>query len=274
MDPIFVAQLGCHLARALQAIHNARDARGTHLGLVHRDVTPANVIVLGNNDVRILDFGVVKRNGDNLTVTGQVKGKLGYMAPEQVEGGEVSSLGDIFALGALLWEVATLRPLFVRANPLDTVGAVLQAEPLPPSLLCGRIPPELDAILLRALARHPDDRYQSAEELADALEGFLFDMGVHHTFSFTNPDIVRVAGPVVAARRMLGVQIAKGLPLRPADLMSCRFGGLADVDVPAQPRACPSVGQEDPTMRLASLPEPANWDDGSTGSLTIRLGAL
>ena len=154
----------------LQAAHDAKSEKGTPLEIVHRDVSPQNVLVGVDGLPRLVDFGVAKAV-DRLQTTGDggVKGKLGYAAPEQLEGSDVDRRTDIWAAAVVLWEMLAGRRLFAAPNALATLTAVLTREIEAPSRF-GSGPPELDAIVLRGLARAPDERYGSASEMADAIE--------------------------------------------------------------------------------------------------------
>jgi eukaryotic-like serine/threonine-protein kinase len=155
----------------LHAAHEATDEQGVALGLVHRDVSPQNVLVGLDGITRIADFGVAKAAGRvQSTRDGTVKGKLAYMAPEQIGGGDVSPLSDVFAAAVVLWEVLTGARLFAGANDAERVFKVMSA-PIPrPSTRRAGLPAALDAIVLRGLERDPARRCASAREMALALE--------------------------------------------------------------------------------------------------------
>ncbi len=155
----------------LHAAHEAKSERGEPLGIVHRDVSPQNVIVGTDGVARVLDFGVAKAAGRvQSTREGQLKGKLAYMAPEQVAGRAVSRQSDVFAAAAVLWEALVGRRLFRGENEADTLYNVLQRPIDPPSALRPEIPAALDAIVLRGLERDRAKRYQSAFDMAVDLE--------------------------------------------------------------------------------------------------------
>jgi serine/threonine protein kinase len=170
--PVAVA---CALARdllsGLHAAHEATDPAGRPLGIVHRDVSPQNVIVGVDGLAHLLDFGVAKAVGrSQSTRNGAIKGKLAYMAPEQLRGGLVTRRTDVYAAGVVLWEMLTGGRLFDSRK--DVGVALSQAkEPIaPPSSMVPDLPASLDAIALRALAREPRDRYPNAAEMAADIE--------------------------------------------------------------------------------------------------------
>lgn len=155
----------------LHAAHEARDPSGAPLNIVHRDVSPHNVIVGVDGRARVLDFGVAKAVGrSQQTREGTLKGKLSYMAPEQLEG-RVDRRSDVFAASIVLWELLTGLRLFTGENEGQTLMRLLGGQCDAPSALAD-VPPALDAVVLRGLARVPEDRFQTAHEMAEALAAF------------------------------------------------------------------------------------------------------
>jgi serine/threonine protein kinase len=175
--PLHIAVgIASQLCTGLHFAHQFTDTNGKPLGLVHRDVNPANILITYGGEVKIIDFGVAKSNANVQTITGMIKGKVAYMPPEQVLGREVDQRADIFSAGVVLWEMLTGRPLFLRSNEAATLYAIMNAPIAPPSVLRPEVPPRLDVIVGRALARSPSDRYESAEEMAADLEDVLADL--------------------------------------------------------------------------------------------------
>lgn len=155
---------------ALDYAHTRRDEHGEPLGLIHRDVSPSNLIINESGHVKVIDFGIAKAKSQQLrTQTGRIKGKMAYMAPEAIKGLELDARSDLFSAGVLAHELLTARPLFASKNDYQTLQRVQNAELIPPSKYNADCPPELDAIVLKALARDRDTRWQSAEEMRDAL---------------------------------------------------------------------------------------------------------
>src|SRR6195256_462403 len=158
------------LCDALDYAHHKVDDSGTPLGLVHRDVSPSNVLVTSAGQVKVIDFGIAKAQSAQLrTQTGRVKGKLAYMAPEALAGKDLDARSDLFAAGVIAHELLTARPLFGSKNEYQTLMKVQRGEVVPPSTFNQACLPELDAIVLRALARDPDDRFLHASDLRDEL---------------------------------------------------------------------------------------------------------
>jgi serine/threonine-protein kinase len=137
-------------------------------GIVHRDIKPANVVITHAGAIKVMDFGIARAlhgASTTMTQTGMVMGTPQYLSPEQALGKAVDHRSDLYATGCLLYELLTLRPPFVGETPLSVVYQHVQDEPHVPSELNDRVPPELDGLVLRALAKNPDDRFQSAEEM-------------------------------------------------------------------------------------------------------------
>ncbi len=162
--------------RALDALgyaHEARDHRGASLDIVHRDISPHNILITNNGHVKLLDFGIAKaKSHEARTATGYVKGKLAYIAPEQAQAEPVDKRADIWSVGVVLWEMLAGTRLFRMESDAATLAAVLGAEIAVPSSLRPEVPPELDQIILRALERERSLRYPSAFAMKCDLEHF------------------------------------------------------------------------------------------------------
>jgi serine/threonine-protein kinase len=156
----------------LHAAHEATDDGGQPLGIVHRDVSPQNVLVTFAGVPKIADFGIAKAAGNmHSTGDGSAKGKLSYMAPEQVMSDPVTPRTDVFAAGIVLWECLTRRRLVEGGSAAERLRALLDLEVPAPSTVAHDVPLALDAIVLRALAKDPAKRFASASEMAAALQG-------------------------------------------------------------------------------------------------------
>ncbi|HEU5059659.1 MAG TPA: protein kinase [Kofleriaceae bacterium] len=176
----------CHIllkvCEGLDYAHNKRDAAGNPLNLVHRDISPQNVIASYEGEIKLIDFGIVKAEGRaTRTLAGLVKGKFAYMSPEQLRGLPVDRRSDVFACGIVLHELLTGEPLFKRGTEFETLRRARYGEIDPPSKINREVPPELDRIVLKALARHVDDRYQNALQFRDELWEFVRSHGCFYS---------------------------------------------------------------------------------------------
>ncbi len=158
----------------LDYAHKKTDASGRPLGIVHRDISPQNILVSFEGGVKVVDFGIAKA-ADQATVTrsGVLKGKYSYMSPEQAGGQHIDCRTDIFALGVVLYELLTGTRLFKRATDIQTLNAVTECNIAPPSEINTRVPTDLDDIAMRALAKDRDARFPEARQLGMALESWM-----------------------------------------------------------------------------------------------------
>jgi serine/threonine-protein kinase len=164
----------CGALDGLQAAHDATNAAGSPLQIVHRDISPQNIMVGADGIARVLDFGVAKAAGSlHVTRDGEIKGKLAYMSPEQLGAQAIDRRTDVYAAGVILWEAVTGRPLFDGDSEAAIIAAVLRQEIPVPSTVAAGIPPGLDAVIMRSLAHRADDRFGSAREMALALESVV-----------------------------------------------------------------------------------------------------
>jgi hypothetical protein len=159
------------VAAGLHYTHERTGPDGKLLGIVHRDVSPHNVILTYDGDVKIVDFGVAKASTQlSRTRTGVLKGKVAYMAPEQATGQPLDRRSDVFCIGILLWEMTTGRWLFRRRTELETMNAVVESRPPRPSRLVSDVPRDLERLVMKTLARSRDARWATAGELVDAID--------------------------------------------------------------------------------------------------------
>lgn len=172
IPPAIAVRVLSDALRGLHAAHELRDRRGQRLGVVHRDVSPQNLLVGLDGVTRVTDFGIAMATGRLVaTRTGAgIRGKLIYLSPEQILRRTMDRRADVFAAGIVLWECLTGKSLFGGATEAETIGRVLGAPVAPPSTHAPDVSLELDEICLRALERDPERRFASAEEFADALD--------------------------------------------------------------------------------------------------------
>ena len=166
------------VCEGLDYAHNKKDSAGRELHLVHRDVSPQNILLSYDGEVKLIDFGIAKAaNKAGKTQAGILKGKFGYMSPEQVRGLPLDRRSDIFSVGIVLYELLTGERLFVGESDFSTLEKVRNVEIMPPSTYNRKIPEELEQIVLKALAKDVEDRYQTAMDLHDDLQSFMYTSG-------------------------------------------------------------------------------------------------
>ncbi len=165
------------MCAGLSYAHERSDLDGTPLGIVHRDISPQNVVVTFSGDVKIVDFGIAKSDskGIDQTKSGKLKGKVPYMSPEQARGDDIDHRSDIFAMGVMLFELTTGRRLFKGASEYETLKLICDRDYPRPSQVLANYPPALERIVMRALEKDRDERYQSAREMQSDLEAFIRD---------------------------------------------------------------------------------------------------
>jgi eukaryotic-like serine/threonine-protein kinase len=174
--PVPAAAFIAHeICKGLSYAHELTDENGVPLQLVHRDMSPPNVLVTKYGEVKIVDFGLAKATSQlEKSEPGIIKGKFAYLSPEATLEQEVDRRADIFAVGIMLWELLASQRLFVGETDLQTVQKVQAARVPPISQINRKVPPELERIVGKALARDPRQRYQTARELGQALSNFMF----------------------------------------------------------------------------------------------------
>jgi hypothetical protein len=191
----------------LHAAHEARDERGEPLGIVHRDVSPHNILVGVDGITRLVDFGIAKAAGRlHTTRDSSVKGKYAYMAPEQVRGEPVSRLTDTYAATIVFWELLTGERLFVGKTEAETIHKCLVGRVQPPSLFAPELGTQLDEIVRKGLSRDPARRYQTAREMALDLESRVEAIRPSEVGAW----VERIAGEALVARGAVLAQIEHG----------------------------------------------------------------
>jgi len=173
MPPRITACIVLQICRGLDYAHSKRDGADLPLGIVHGDVSPQNILISQDGEVKIIDFGVARaRAGMAGNGRLRIQGKPAYLSPEQAAGERIDHRSDLFSLGIVFYELITVTRLFKRKTQEETVRAVLEGEILPPSALCTCVPPMLESIVIKALERDPARRYASAKEMEADLIGY------------------------------------------------------------------------------------------------------
>jgi eukaryotic-like serine/threonine-protein kinase len=174
MRPEMAAHVASKMCEGLDYAHKKKDAAGKPLGIIHRDISPQNILVSYEGELKIIDFGIAKAAvRSSKTQAGVLKGKFGYMSPEQVRGLPLDRRSDVFAIGTILYELLVADRLFVGESDFETLERVRNVDVPPPSKSVKDCPPELEQIILKALAKDVEDRYQWAGEMQEHLQAFL-----------------------------------------------------------------------------------------------------
>jgi serine/threonine protein kinase len=233
--------IGATMCGALEGLHAAHEAKsddGRALHIVHRDVSPQNILVGADGIARVLDFGIAKATGrSQSTVDGHIKRTLAYMAPEQLQGGTVDRRTDVFAAGIVLWETLTRRPLFGADTEAQIIANVLGQRIESPSSCSGELPKAVDLVVMRALQRTPTKRYATARQMARELEA-----------------CVGIASPA---------RVAEWVDSLAADVLKRRSRALEEIEARTVERAgVARAGTESARLILAARPADAARDTG------------
>lgn len=279
-----VSRIAVDMLSGLHAAHDSVDIRGNRLELVHRDVSPQNIVVGTDGTTRLIDFGIAKASlRITETRSGSLKGKYGYMSPEHVRGEAVDRRADLFCAGIVLWEALTSKRLFRGENELEAVRLVNEGEVAPPSSIVPTLPAALDAVVLKALARPVGERFQSATEFLEALEAAVPPAPARDVTSV----VKAFCGDRIEERRTTLEATLAGR-IEPMRSMSRSWGGPSDPSgtVEASPeahrRALEARGEEASNPPLASThgagtgrrpPRVALWV-GAGALLVVLLGVV
>jgi eukaryotic-like serine/threonine-protein kinase len=256
IDVPMAVRVVARVCSGLHAAHELLGEDGEPLHVVHRDVSPQNVLVSTTGQVRLTDFGVAKARGQvhAPTQTGEVKGKLSYMAPEQVTTKDIDRRADIFALGCVLYEATVGERPYAGGDALATLYQLLEEPLTPPSVKRPGYPPELEKIVMRAMARERDERFATAEEFGRALERFLLsekamvsDARVAELVKATLADSISRRSTAIAD----AIRAIEDEKTRPT------LGSSPSIESPAPPApevmSPPAIGPSGPTLSGTSL---------------------
>jgi serine/threonine-protein kinase len=241
----------------LHAAHEAKTEQGEALSIVHRDVSPQNVLVGIDGVPRVLDFGVAKAaHRAHATREGQVKGKIAYMAPEQLRSDHVDRRCDVYAASVVLWEAVTRKRLYQADTDARVMAMVLFEDPPAPSTLVPGINPELERIILRGLARDRDQRYATAREMALDLENCL----PLASASAIGGWVERLAGDTLGARarRVATIESSTSLPqIQLPAMPSAPVPASAPIAASAQGAPSAPIEVDEPTLTISSVNDAA-----------------
>ncbi|RJS25779.1 protein kinase [Corallococcus sp. H22C18031201] len=231
------------MCEGLDYAHRKKDGMGRDLNIVHRDISPQNVLISFEGEVKVIDFGIAKAAGKaTKTQAGILKGKFGYMSPEQIRGLPLDRRSDVFAIGVCLYEMLTGERLFVGESDFSVLEKVRKAEVAPPSTYNRRIPEALERIVLKSLAKDVDERYQYASELGDDLQRFL----ITSDSIFSRKDLMQYMKSTFAEEVEREKQrLAEYADIRPPD------GMLAAIEAGFSGPPPPSMTQSMPAMTAA-----------------------
>jgi len=246
------------MLHGLHAAHEAKDDRGVPLGIVHRDISPHNVIVGVDGITRVIDFGIAKaKTSSEATQAGMVKGKVPYLAPEQLDGRQATVATDVYAASLVFWEVLTGRRLFDADYDHAIVALILRGQVEPPSSFVD-VPREVDEIVLRGIARDPEARFRTAREMALALEQVVSLANPSHVGAW----VERLAETDLRKRAEKLARL-EALPTIPEDVLSAslsvsssRRRSLPNIAAPSPPPAAPPPLSQRASAPPASAPSP------------------
>lgn len=255
------------VARAALGLHHAHTAidkeTGQVLGVIHRDVSPSNILVSKGGDVKVADFGVARSALQSVrTGTGAIKGKISYMSPEQLTGDVLDARSDVYALGIVLWELLAQGRLYDGKNEAQIIQAVQRDLPPPPSTKNQAVPPILDDLVLRCLARDVAKRPASAGEVAHVLESFLHTRPKGTAVAFEQwllgegavlfePDAPGLSALLMAGQRRTPVSAAKPMPSM-GSLSSSSSSPSSDLTPALKRVKAPGAGTPPQGLKLAS----------------------
>jgi len=264
LPPELAALIARDVLDALDYAHHALDVNGRDLGIVHRDISPGNVLLSWRGDVKLTDFGIARAaERRHKTEAGTLKGKYGYMSPEQVSGADVDARSDLFSVGILLAEMVMARRLFTSTNDLDILLMVRDARLDRLHKYAQEFPVELRVLTVRALQRRPEDRWQNAAQFRDAI-----DEWIRRTSRVTSRDLAALIGRVINAPTadLHGTPVESRVTA-PVDDDSGLAGPmtrahLAQAEAEAQRARAEFIASE-------GIPEGVGGNEGSSGTMTV-----
>ena len=256
------AYIGIETCRGLSYAHQLTDASGQLLHIVHRDISPPNIMITNQGEIKVADFGLAKA-GMNVEKTdpGVVKGKFGYLAPEVAYGEEADARSDVFSLGVVIWEMLAGRRLFLGETDFHTVKLVRAAN-IPRLAPLNRLVDEsFEEILLRALTRDPAHRFQTAQEFGDSLAGYLFAKGL----KVTGYDIAALVNSLTSSRQQDRLDSEASMMDRLIEEELVRFTSIEERPVDDSPSPLPDSPAGGAAWNGNDFENPADWFTGDSG---------
>ena len=251
LPPRIVAGVMAGVLEGLHAAHETRNEVGASLGVVHRDVSPQNVLLGLDGTPRLIDFGVAKAMGKmHATREGQLKGKLAYMSPEQVRGVDVTRLSDVFSASIVLWEALTFERLFNGDNPAELILRVLDGPIVSPRSKLPDLPLALDVVVMKGLSRDPAARYATAREMAIALEASVGGLAPAREIGRW---VESLAGETLAARAKLLEALEQSVS---ASAASASVPALAATPAADADSFLDELLESEPPLRALPMPMP------------------
>ena len=195
-------------ANGLDHAHKKKDLQGRALNIIHRDISPQNIIVTYDGTTKIVDFGIAKAASQSTqTASGVLKGKYSYMSPEQASGRNLDQRTDQFALGIVLWELVTMRRLFKQQSEILTLHAIIEGDIAPPRQVLASVPPALNDIVMKTLSVDRNDRYADCRAMAEALEEFMAEQRLLHSPTRVGAYMQEIFRETLEAERSLGTPL-------------------------------------------------------------------
>ncbi|MCP3144082.1 serine/threonine protein kinase [Pyxidicoccus xibeiensis] len=240
------------MCEGLDYAHRKKDGMGRDMNIVHRDISPQNILISFEGEVKVIDFGIAKAAGKaTKTQAGILKGKFGYMSPEQIRGLPLDRRSDVFAIGVCLYEMLTGERLFVGDSDFSVLEKVRKAEVPPPSTYNRRIPEALEKIVLKALAKDVDERYQYASELGDDLQRYL----ITSETIFGRKDLMQYMKSTFAEEVEREKQrLSEYADIKPPDGMLAALEAASFNSMPGQPSAAALAAAQAAAQQAAAQP--------------------
>jgi serine/threonine-protein kinase len=265
MSPFVAAKIVAEAAEGLHYAHELPDYNGAPMGIVHRDVSPGNIVVQYNGAVKVVDFGIAKAQGRvTSTQDGELKGKYGYMSPEQIKNDVMDRRSDVFSLGVVLWESLARRRLFNADNVAATLMQILQGDRTPPSAYDADIPHALDAVALRALAPDPNDRFQTIAEMKQAIDDAIWKSRVGAA-EIQAQMIALFSDRIETRKTMLARATQNALSLGDLEVFGTAFRDPASQPSRPPSMMTPTSGVSQVTAPRTALPDHELASDRSAG---------